>query len=340
MKHVFVINSHTTFLNSMGTVEYLHLNDDDIIFLYNRNYSNKVIPVPYKVVDATEITLECKKITHQYKEYLRKVDEFIDANIHGRYQVYVPHLGHYFFQLLYTHRRCCRVSYVQEGGPALFYVFENNVSLIERIKSFIRHAIRGYRTFECKWYKRGIIYKQIGIDSYAINDVYFKNLPSRNHIVRWPKAELNIQLEVKNPIFIFDGHIFNGLVEPAVYLQECDVMIRDNACEQNYVKFHPAQTRSERDAIIDLFAKVGCKAEEMTDDIPMECIITQFSGLTFVGFTSSLLYYAHDNGHKVVCCEESLIKASPTFAKHIKESGFQTYEGMYGEKVHKYVVSG
>ena len=33
MKHVFVINSHTTFLTSMGTVDYLRLRDKDVILL-------------------------------------------------------------------------------------------------------------------------------------------------------------------------------------------------------------------------------------------------------------------------------------------------------------------
>ena len=95
MKHVFIINSHTTFLTSVGTVEYLKLNDCDVIFVYVRNYKNSVTKISYKVVDATNISNSCRKISTQYKEYIREVDLFVSQNICDKYALYVPHLWHY-----------------------------------------------------------------------------------------------------------------------------------------------------------------------------------------------------------------------------------------------------
>lgn len=329
MKHVFVINSHTTFLTAMGAVDYLGLEAEDIILIYVRNYKNKIAHVPYCIVEGTDVANVCRNIGEDYKGTIRKVDEFIAHNIKGFYYLYVPHLWHYFFQLLYTNRKCMRVSYIQEGGPAQTGVYENDVSLIERIKSFIRHAILGRRIFECKWYKRGTLYKQFSLDSYAINDVYFHCLPSHNHIVKWPAVKLDVTLNVQRPIFIFDGHIANGLTEPDVYLALCKRIIFQYGTKKNYVKFHPAQCSEERTAILNYFMENGKAVEEMSDDIPMESIISQCRGLTFVGFTSSLLYFAHDYGHKVVCHERELLEASEAYRKRVRTTGIQLYSEMY-----------
>lgn len=330
MKHVFVINSHTTFLTAMGTVEYLKLKDNDVIFIYKRNYCNKVTPVPFKVVEGTELANLCRNIGVDYEGIIRKVDNLIDQNIEGKYCLYVPHMMHYFFQLLYTNKRCKRVSYVQEGGAVLTKVYENDVPLTERIKSFIRHAILGRRTFECQWYKKGTIYKQFRIDSYAINSLYFRSLPSHNHIVKWPECKLDLTIDSEYPIFIFDGHVRNGFVEPDVYMRVCKKMITENAAGKNYVKFHPAQNEEERNNILAFFVECGCSTETMSDDIPLEYVIIQFKNLSFVGFTSSLLYYAHDYGHKVCCCEKMLIESSVAYRKRINDSGIKTYEETYG----------
>ena len=329
MKHVFVINSHTTFLTSMGVIPYLGLNDDDVIFIYIRNYKNTITQIPYKTIDATKLALSYKYITSNYDTIIRTTDSFINQEIGTRYNLYVPHLWHYFFQVLYTHPFCRRVSYVQEGGPAQTKVYITDVSLIECIKSYIRLAILKHRTFETKWYIKGCIYKQLRLDSYAINDVYFDNLPSVNHIVKWPKADIKLQINSKLPIFIFDGHIANGTVEPDIYIQACERIIKQYACVENYVKFHPAQRSEEREKILDLFIENGFRADVMTDDIPTEYIILQFSKLTFVGFTSSLLYYAQDNHHNVICCEDELILNSLKYRKHINECGFMTFRQTY-----------
>lgn len=329
MKHVFVINSHTTFLTSMGVIPYLDLNDDDVIFIYIRNYKNTITQIPYKSIDATKLALSYKDITSNYDTIIRTTDSFIYQEIGTQYNLYVPHFWHYFFQVLYTHPFCRRVSYVQEGGPAYTNLYETQVSLLERLRLFFWLAVRRKRTFECKWYKRGIIYKQLKLDSFAINSTYFKHLPSDNHIVEWPSQKVDITIDNSHPIFIFDGYVTNGLVEKDVYLSLCQDIISEQASSNNYVKFHPAQTDEERKTILQFFSDKDCMAEIMSDDIPMEYIIIQFRKMKYIGFTSSLLYYAQDYGHTVVSYEKRLLSSSKTFSEYVRESGFQTYSETY-----------
>ena len=329
MNHVFVINSHTTFLTAMGTIEYLKLKDRDVIFVYTRDYRNEVTHIPFKIVKGTEMANASNTIGTDYEGYIRKVDSFIDQFVEGKYDLYVPHLWNYFFQLLYTNKKCHRVSYVQEGGPAQTKVFEYDVPFVERTKSFIRHAILGRRTFECKWYKRGTLYKQRHVDAYALNDKYFRPMHPRTHIVQWPSTKLDMTIDADAPIFVFDGHIANGVVEPNVYLKCCEQMVLENAKPNNYVKFHPAQKKEERETILGYFKKNKFNVLVMRDDIPMEYVIIQFQNLTIIGFTSSLLYYAHDNGHTVISYEKQLTDASETYSTHVKVNGFQTYSETY-----------
>ena len=329
MKHVFVINSHTTFLTSMGTIEYLHLSADDVIFLYVRNYKNTITNINHHIVDATDIANQCQSITYDYENYIHKVDNFAKQFISGKYCIYVPHFWNYFFQILYTNKQCYRASYIQEGGPAQTKVFVYDVPFVERIKSFIKLAILGRRTFECKWYKRGTLYKQRYIDAYATNGNYFRIMHPRTHIVKWPSAKLNFSINAEAPIFILDGHISNGIVEPDIYLKCCEQIVSENAKSYNYIKFHPAQKNEERETILKYFKQHGIKVEVMRDDIPTEYVIIQFKKLTFIGFTSSLLYYAHDNQHNVVCYEKLLTETSPKYKEHVKTCGFQTFSDTY-----------
>ena len=329
MKHVFVINSHTTFLTSLGTVQYLHLKAENVVFLYMRNYKNSVSYINFQIIDVTEIADQSRTITADYENYIRKVDKFVEENISFKYFLYVPHLWDYYMQILYTNKRCCRVSYVQEGGPAQTKVFEYDVPFIERAKSFIRHTILCKRTFECKWYKRGTLYKQRHVDAYALNDNYFRPMHPRTHIVKWPPVKFDMTIDTDAPIFVFDGHVANGLVEGDVYLKCCEQIILENARSNNYAKFHPAQKEEERETILSYFKQNNYNVVIMRDDIPTEYVIIQFKGLTFVGFTSSLLYYAHDNEHTVICYEKQLAEASEKYRAHVENCGFQTYSETY-----------
>lgn len=329
MKHVFVVNSHTTFLTSMGVVSHLGLQVEQVVFVYMRNYKNSVAKVPFQTIDATSLVNSCANISSCYAETISRVDGFVEKNIGAKYNLYVPHLWHYFFQLLYTNPLCRRVSYVQEGGAVQTKVFEKDATFVDRIKMFVRLAILHRRTFECKWYLKGIIYKQVGLDSYAINDSYFGCLPSHNHIVEWPNVNLDISLHPNVPFFVFDGYVNNGLVTSSDYMSLCQEIIEKEVKPLNYVKFHPAQSDEERKQILEYFYSLNGKVEVLSDAIPMEYIIAQIETSTFVGFTSSLLYYAHDFGHNVSCYERLLLQKSESFRAYVKSCGFQTFAETY-----------
>ena len=53
MKHIFIIHSHTLFLSSLGIINKLAIEDNDILFLFHRHYKT-IIPFNYKWIDISD----------------------------------------------------------------------------------------------------------------------------------------------------------------------------------------------------------------------------------------------------------------------------------------------
>ena len=332
MKHLFVINSHTTFLTAMGTVEYLHLSEDGVIFAYMRNYKNTVVDVPYRVVDVTELYDNTVLYYNgkPLKDVVNEIDKFVDREIKEEYSLYIPHLVVPLFKILYTNIRCKRVSYIQEGAYTSRKAFCTDIPLYKRMKNFIKLRFCGDRWFDGEWYMAGTIYKQRSLDSYAINDKFWEYLPSCNHIIRWPKVELNLKLDRTCPIFIFDGFIKNGHAEAEVYMWNIrKLIIEYSSSAGNYIKFHPAQSEDEQKEIRRLFHDERKKISIIDNAIPMELIITSTNKMTFVGFGSSLLFYAHDNGHTVYCHDDWMKETSEKYRNLSMRYGVPTFKEYY-----------
>ena len=244
MKHVFIINSHTTFLTSLGTINYLKIVKQKVILLCIRHYTNRIVEVPYKTYDISELFSYSQDATISLKDRCATIDTLIDEKIGEKYHLYVPHLWAELFKLLYTSKKCVNVAYVQEAGPAMRNVYETNVSLKERLKLFVS-LLRGNRLFEGKWYRSGSLYKQFQLNSYAINSKFFKYLPSTNHLVKWPKLNPPYILDPQVPIFIFDGFVGNNLASSQEYMDACKMMIEVNAKKKQLYKI-PSRSNLRR----------------------------------------------------------------------------------------------
>ena len=133
MKHVFVINSHTTFLSALGVVNLEKLPSSDIIFLYMRNYKNDIISIKWCCYDVTDYynkIFSKSLLKHPLfrKNIISEIDEFLDKNIIESYHLYAPHFGSPFFQILYTNKLCIDGSYIQEGGVPFKNAYITHIS--------------------------------------------------------------------------------------------------------------------------------------------------------------------------------------------------------------------
>lgn len=331
MKHVFVINSHTTFLTAYGTIMHLKLDWSDVIFLYMRNYQNSCFQIQAKVVDVTDL-FEVLQANWFRKQdfYTDKVDSLVLREIKERYHLYVPHLAAILFKLLYTNNKCRRVAFIQEGAICQSKVFDSNVSFKERLSIWGHLVLGRWRTFGGNWYLPGSKYKQIVLDSYAINADYYKNLPSHNHIVSWPKIEMENKYPSHSTFFIFDGFINNGLAEADIYCRTCKKLIQTYISQKNnYIKFHPGQGESEIREITSCFEELGMPFSVIDNGLPMELVVCSTEGMRFVGFGSSILHFAKQHGHKVICRDDWLFEESKLFRTVSGINGLRLFSDVY-----------
>lgn len=315
LQHVFIIHSHTTFLTSMGVLDFIKANKKDIVFLYSRHYNNSLINPECKTIDITDLTDKQDQLWNNKKRnsLIKEIDRLIDNVVKDNFILYTPHFAMPFAQVLYTHKKCTKAAYIQEGGMTYRKAFITHLSFLKRIRYFIidklyRRTNRLWSTYG--WYMSGSLYKQKDLDSYAISDDVFKYLPSTNHLIKWPRIEVPLVLKNNANIFVFDGFVKNGLIEQGFYLNNCKRLIRKFAQQDNYIKFHPAQSQEECNTIKSYFDQQGCKYEVLDNSVPFEIILSSKTNLSVIGFGSSLLYFARDLGHTVYCMDKWLEDSS------------------------------
>lgn len=336
MKHLFFAHSHTLLLCSLGTINYLKLNHNDCIFLCTRNY---IIPEGMSdcvAIDANKIFDDFNRnLTgslfdnlKEVKRFDRQLEFWTEGDI---FNFYTPHLYGGIYILIASHKKCKKVSFVQEGAYTIPSKFINHQNIYQKMRRWISSLIHygSFREYVCSgWYTDGCLPFQKKIDLYATSEMFFQYMPKGKccfHKISWPKCNLNLNIEYLDaPIFVFDGFVKNGVVDKDVYMSACKRIIHENYRERNYLKFHPAQIQEERNMIVSFFVELGVYTEIFSDKIPFEFYITNCSNLTILGFSSSLLIYAKDAGHRVIA-RSSWLLDSPLYRAEV-EKGYPVFD--------------
>ena len=331
MKFVFIIQSHTTFLTSMGVIDYLHLKEEDVIMLYMRHYSNSVINHGFTIVDFnTAYDNYCDTLFNSRKvrkEGVRYIDRLIEQHINDFYHLFAPHYGAPLFQVIYSHPLCVDGAYVQEGGVPFSTAYIRKIPWYRRIRNFAVNRLY-YRTKRIwrpsLWYAPYTLTKQKSIDSYSVSLDFFKYLPSTNHIVKWPSVNVDININSKYPIFIADSYLSFGICDEDVYIDSWERLINEYSKDNNYIKFHPQQKQEEIDMYLSFFK--GKHVKVLPNDIPFELILLSKTQdkLSVLGLGSSLLFFARDLGHNVICKDKWLL-GSHKYKNYKARYGFDLF---------------
>lgn len=325
MKYIFATHSHTVHLSALGTINLLGLNSEDVIFVFTRNFKTVVIPDGCKVIHATDTDKLCYEtqaaknpIRSQY--LIRKIDNEIDNWVEGDdYELFSPHLCIPSFLLLYTHSKCKRVSFIQEGLFTSEGFFRYGVSKWEQYKRKVYLLLR-YGTSRLYgapyWYCDGIKEKQSIIKAYGINEDYYHFLKCNFHKIEWPKVKVDLEPINEAPVFIFDGFVVNGMSESDYYMNQCREMIERFSKKNNYVRFHPNQSAEEKNMLLSFFNENGVSCKIMDGNVPFEYYIMQGEKMTIVGMGSTLLYLGQIYGHNVICCDTWMLD-SPKYQQEM-----------------------
>jgi len=324
MKHVFSIHSHTIFLTSMGVIDYLKLKHEDIVFLLGRKYSCIYIPQDIKCVEFVHFNdygskpLNRKKL----KTQLLDIDKMIANSIGEEFIFYCPHTG-VNMQAIITNDKCIGMHYIQESCSDFYDIPFNWKRVLYWFQNIWMNEKRYYRQED--WNPTpNIIEKIRNTEIYAVSYNVFKSAPFKKNIVSWPKYELSIQLNDSYPVFVFDIAVACKLVSLELYLKAAQTIIKENAGEVSYIKFHPHESELEKKELHKIFENLNLKYLDLPQEIPMELVLAAHPRMQIVGYASSLVYFAKDLGHPVsqrtdlLCGEKKYAKFLMQVEKNMK----------------------
>jgi len=320
MKHIFYVHSHTTYLTAVGTITLLNLNAGDVIFITARKYQ---IPAdayaPAKVMDWTvlfEQAMSSKFRFWKLNQLLLTADADIAAQIGQKYIAYVPHSGVFTVQVLITNKNCEGFHFIEEGSNCYSRNLQiKHFNARNFTKEFYSAIFYKSRYWETDFAFSKISKRNIKTETFGISKNSFSYLPVKHNVVTWPQLAYNVDLTFTNPFFIFEGAVEMDYLGYDTYLSAINEAVKAKGKPVNYVKFHPAQTAENKQAILNVFEQHGFKYVELPGNIPFEALITSNKGLDIVGFGSSLLIYAKLTNHHVSCFE-NLLMADPKYKNY------------------------
>ena len=268
----------------------------------------------------------------EQKKIVKDADNIVKKFIFEDFILYVPNFCVPLFVALYSNKSCKEARYIQEGAYTQRNIFRLDYGFRDLIKDMIRDILskKPLRLWmPCSNYTKHHLYKQRVLHSYAVTNRHFRNLPATQHVIKWPQIKLDVELDSRYPIFITDGFIKNKMAEEDVYYNLLEKLIKEYRKDSNYIKFHPAQSEYERNTILRMFSEEGVGCEVLSDGIPMEIVIMNQKNLTFVGMGSSLLYYAHDSGHVVICHDDWMLENSEMYRRYYANTGAFLFKDYY-----------
>lgn len=319
MKHIFIIHSHTLFLSSLGIINKLAIEDNDILFLFHRHYKT-IIPFNYKWIDISDEFENTYKILfswsrkhflidkRQRRASLDFFDKLIDSNAQEGYYLYIPHLQGFAFQIMATNDKCKECFFVQEGGRVMSSCLTDKIAWPWRL--YNRFILKNdKRLWKCtNWFPNENTPYNKPVIVYAFDASYYGTvMPKATIKIKWPKIDIDIDIIEDYPIFLLDGCVELGQVEQNVYNKALKKMISEQAQIANYVKFHPMQTDLRKQEITKMFTDAGVTVTEFPEDVPFELIVVKYNNLKLLGFGTSLLFYGRAYGHHVISYEKELM---------------------------------
>ncbi len=318
-KHIFLIHSNITAVMAYSIINFLKINNEDVVFLYKRinGFDNNI--KSYNIDELIKIKTEHNKINRFRK--IRQIDKLIDDLIspYNKFNLYLPNYHEVFTHIMASNKHCVKVSFIEEGAvtyqePKIRYALHIKLSLLQRLGWFFR-------------VEKGISYfpKDKKADYFVISQDAFTDVESR--IIIPVYRPNHIKKNTFNPgstFFLPDSIIESKLVSMQYFvtqLEKFTIWLRKNSITSVYVKFHPIQSQQVKDLITNTLNKSNINVVLIKDSEILEYVFAYSQELKLVGFLSSLLVYGSMHHHKVYTLtteDDELGKQIDSFSKIIK----------------------
>ena len=349
MKHLFFVLSPVTCISAAGVIEHLSINEDDVLFV-NTNlstYNTLFKTINYNITnEKVNFLVRPRRSYNLYKNPAHYLNEIIDGFVgDDDFQLYVSWFTKTARYAL-IHPKCKGFHFIEEGLMAYYDNFSLNQYTEHGGKEWnyekglrgIRQRINASRdAFFRKTEKVGAI------------PLYFTTYSGDKNVVcyglsdkAFARAVNRVTLNIKKigESYLRDGNILS-LNNACIWIGDVDEMQKLGKDEyysvlkkylfsligerELYVRFHPRDSKQNRDTFIDFIKKNGVKYRLIENSQVMEFVYIASHNCTSISLVSSLLIYSSILGHESISLAklfpgyyESLQKAAPLYSTFVK----------------------
>jgi hypothetical protein len=311
MKHIFHIHSNTCYLVSLGIVDKKRLNVGDVIFLICRNLPKIVDEIHHLYIDNTLYYFPYFTNSHLFsfqflysQRAIRKVDYIINESVDEEYVYYVHNSRHYLNSIIVSHPLCQQVEFMEDGLDAYFdsehfgKKYSYTLWKRHRIVNFILGKLLGDSVYSRLKQYNDPFKNKGGIKSfYGLTDAAFSRLLD-------DKSQYYNVSDIKKfsiPTIMLPEHshlyLFSALVEQNIASNDEIEMFLEHFVvkydiHELYISFHPHQSQLTRQMIETKLSSLSIDYKIIPDDIMVEKLLLNNSGINIYGIGTSLLIYA------------------------------------------------
>lgn len=328
MRQVFYVHSGITWLMTVGIIRTNSLNDHSVLILFGRGF---MLPCEfeYYALDNAEQSIESipsygSRDVFLKRKTLKHLDQKLTQWVGGEdFVLYLPTERNYLMQYLQTHLQCARRDFIEEGlltYQGTFMKQRASQSLQARLKYRLRfpfhfgrtlvgcgihlHALDDFTVYVCTNTAWSVL------SQFRVNKIDLPSLGGSFH---------QMIPDVKN-LFIFDPVVEKGVCDPDIFRSCLKDFVRSNLSSETEVaiKFHPQQVSHE--LYLQVFDAFQIPFRVIGQDVIPEVLLMTLPSLRVFGLCSSVLFYAHEWGHKISSFSPILAEHSTSYQHWVKTS--------------------
>ncbi len=349
MKHVFCVHSNITYLSSIGIIDFLKLNEDDVLIIAV-NFSSPGKIIVHNVNPYTENIFQriIKRIKHF--NYAIYIDNFIINKIGSEnYFVYLPDM-HLLGKLLVSNPKCVGFNFFEEGTASyvkydnlytLSYFFSQwpwrtqffKINNLPFIFMNIIYILKGYnlkilslpRPANCYISFKNVKFYGFSEDVFPNSNESNKIILSFKNIKKYFSTSTNINSLNDAYIWLGEDIVTEKMCSLEQYLNAINDSIIKDAKKNNistiHIKFHHFENLKCKKATLELFRNSGFNVIIVPEAVCLEIEFLDLENVKVYGIASSLLFYASLIGHQSYAAY-NLLNSS----KSLNDDNFQFYK--------------
>lgn len=300
--NIFFVHSHTTFLSSLGVINRLNIQKQDVVFFILKSYShpslNKFIFHDIEFLSKLYTPFSFSRIL-KLKRSIRRTDEFIaDVLKKRKYIAYIPQAMHPLYQIVLTNKLCINYNFIEEGiGNYNLDLYKKRRYDVNFFSSFILDVLN--RSQKRIVFNNFFFFhptKKGETKYFYLNKGGFKYKDLNIEYINWPflSSEYCIESDV---LFVVSPLVEYGLcsienyfIAIAMLLDKIKVLVGFNVTVA--IKFHPHQSEVIQKRIQSTIRNMGLEYKTIENSYSIEQLLVNKVFKYVFGIDSSLLFYA------------------------------------------------